>query len=116
MDHQHPPAVAAYLAAEGDAAAIAACFTPTGGVNDEGRTHVGSEAVAAWHADASTAFEYTSTVVDEERLGDQAYRLVKHLEGDFPGGVVDLDHLFALDGDRIAFLFITVRQGGTVTT
>jgi hypothetical protein len=116
MDHQHPPAVAAYLAAEGDAAAIAACFAPTGGVNDEGRTHVGSEAVAAWHADASTAFEYTSTVVDEERLGDQAYRLVKHLEGDFPGGVVDLDHLFALDGDRIAFLFITVRQGGTVTT
>ena len=28
------------------------------------------------------------------------------LEGDFPGGVVDLDYRFTVDGDRIAELVI----------
>jgi hypothetical protein len=112
MNDLTPAVVERYLQAEhdGDVDALAGCFTAGGGVNDEGRTHVGTEAIRAWRTGASSAYEYTAEVTARTPLGSQAYRITQHLEGTFPGGTADLDHLFALDGDRIAFLFITASR------
>ncbi len=37
---------------------------------------------------------------------DDEFLVSTHLEGDFPGGVVDLDQRFTLAGGRISGLFI----------
>ena len=53
--------------------------------------------------------EYTYTVeltAGAARIDEQRWIATNHLEGDFPGGVVDLDFRFTLRGDRIAELVI----------
>ncbi|GAB3049998.1 hypothetical protein [Sediminivirga luteola] len=81
---------------------LLAGFTAGAVVQDDGRTHSGRAAIASWLAEASTAFDYTSTLI-----GYQPGRAAVRIEGNFPGGVADLTYAFDLDEDgRITRLTI----------
>jgi ketosteroid isomerase-like protein len=96
-----------YSASEkGDIDALVACFTPDATVLDEGRTHHGREEIRAWREGVASAFTYTLEVTGLKDTAPQEYVATTHLEGDFPGGVVDLTNRFRLDGGLIAALAI----------
>ncbi|MFZ5707384.1 MAG: nuclear transport factor 2 family protein [Pseudomonadota bacterium] len=102
-----PRVIQGYFAADrdGDIDALANCFAADAVVRDEGRDHVGIDAILAWKAGTSRAYSYTATpfaILDEE---DRAI-VTSHLVGDFPGSPVDLRYIFRLVGDRIAALEI----------
>lgn len=62
-------------------------------VVDDGATYAGIDAIVDWIATAETEFTYTTTVLGTE--GDRgAVTVTNRLEGDFPGGVVDLRYRF----------------------
>ena len=113
MSTDTPTVIERFLKAEddGDAQALALCFRPEGVVLDEGQTHIGHQEIVLWRRGAAATYHYTATVTGEERLGRDAHKIVKHLEGDFPGGVADLDYLFALKEDQIAALMIFQQKG-----
>jgi hypothetical protein len=113
MTSDTPTAIERFLKAEdeGDAQALASCFRPEGVVLDEGQTHIGYQEIVSWRRAAAATYHYTATLAGEVRLGRDAYKIVKHLEGDFPGGVADLDYFFALKEDQIAALMIFQQKG-----
>ena len=96
--------LAAHVARDVDAALHA--FTPTAVVVDDGTTHRGTEGVREFLSRAGSQFTYTTTLVAAERTDDAHWSATNRLEGDFPGGVVDLRYRFAMDGDLIAELVI----------
>jgi hypothetical protein len=101
-----PDIIAAYFAAESsDDAAVAGCFGEQAMVKDEGRTHTGRAAIAAWKAEASARFNYTSTPIAVAQ--EDGHTIVTcHLVGDFPVSPIDLRHFFRIEGDSIAALEI----------
>jgi ketosteroid isomerase-like protein len=107
-----PPVVSNYLAASDrdDIDAIVACFTNDAVVIDEDRHWRGADAIRQWRENVATAFEYTVAIIRSEAVGtvDRAQRhdVYTHLEGNFPGGQVDLTNRFTLRGDLIAGLDI----------
>jgi hypothetical protein len=108
MTSQTPTVVRRFLEAkeDGDFEAFAACFLPDGVVLDEGKTYVGRGEIAGWRQAVADGPDFTATVSAEETLGRDGYKVVQHLEGDFPGGVAELDFLFALKDEQIAALMI----------
>ncbi|WP_257549521.1 nuclear transport factor 2 family protein [Sphingopyxis sp. DBS4] len=103
-----PRPIAAYFAADrADAAAVAACFTGEAVVKDEGKTHRGKSEIIAWKAETSRKYSYTSTPVAMTEENGKIV-VICHLVGNFPGGEVDLRHIFAIEDGRIAFLHITI--------
>ena len=107
-----PPVVSNYLAASDrdDIDAIVACFTEDAVVLDEDRHWVGAAAIRQWRENVASAFEYTVAIIRSEALGEvdgaQRYDVYTHLEGNFPGGQVDLTNRFTLRGDLIKGLEI----------
>ena len=81
-------------------------FTDDAVVTDEGRTHVGRDAVAAWLSRSASEYTFTTTFTGATRDDDDHVAVTQHLEGDFPGGVVDLTYRFTLRGDLITGLHI----------
>ena len=81
-------------------------FTPDATVTDENRTHQGSDQIRRWLDTAATEFTYTRTFVEAEQTSPSTWVVVNHLEGDFPGGSVDLRYRFTLTGDLISDLTI----------
>lgn len=75
-------------------------------VVDEGNTYRGQAEIRAWLARSASEYTYTSTLISAQRVDDTHYVAVHHLEGNFPGGVVDLRFQFTLRDDRIASLVI----------
>ena len=107
-----PAVVSNYLAASDrdDIDAIVACFTEDAVVLDEDRHWVGAAAIRQWRENVASAFEYTVAIIRSEALGEvdgaQRYDVYTHLEGDFPGGKVDLTNRFTLRGGLIMGLEI----------
>ena len=107
-----PPVVSNYLdASDRDAIdAIVACFTEDAVVLDEDRHWRGAAAIRQWRENVATAFEYTVAIIGSEALGEvdsgQRLEVYTHLEGNFPGGEVDLTNRFSLRGDLIVGLEI----------
>ena len=101
-----PEPIAAYFAADRlDAEAVARCFTNDAVVKDEGETHAGLPAIRKWKTEASAKYAYTCAPFRIER--EPGLTVVhSHLEGDFPGGQVDLRFLFRLERGKIASLEI----------
>lgn len=109
MAIQLPAPIAGYFAADqgADANAISSHFTEDAIVKDEGHTYAGREAIRRWKIASSTKYNYTVdpfAIVDEGGLTVVA----AHLTGDFPGSPVDLRYRFALKGEEIAGLEITL--------
>jgi ketosteroid isomerase-like protein len=98
-----PPAIVAYQAAHDrrDVATALAQFTPDATVVDDGRTYTGAAAVESFLRTAASEYTYTRTVVSAEDIETDRWLVTNHLEGDFPGGQVDLSYEFRLDGELI---------------
>ncbi|MGY1733123.1 nuclear transport factor 2 family protein [Geodermatophilus sp. SYSU D01045] len=105
---QLPAPIREYLAAHAarDADAALRAFTPTAVVVDDGTTYRGTEEVRRFLTRSGAQFSYTSTLVATERTDDAHWVATHRLEGDFPGGVVELGYRFAMDGDLVAELVI----------
>ena len=105
---QLPATIRGYLAAHlaGDTDTALRAFAPTAVVVDDGRAYRGTEEIRGFLATAGSEFTYTTTLVGAERTDDTHWVAVNHLEGDFPGGVVDLRYRFVLAGDLVAELVI----------
>ena len=105
---QLPATIRSYLAAHdaGDVETALGAFAPTAVVVDDGVTYRGTEEIRRFLSKAGAEFTYTSTLVGAQRAGDAHWVATKHLEGDFPGGVVDLRYRFAMVGDSVAELVI----------
>ncbi|QZN85169.1 nuclear transport factor 2 family protein [Cellulomonas sp. C5510] len=103
-----PAAVRAFLAAQSacDAEAAVRVSTPGAVVVDDGTTYRGSDGVRRFLTRAGSEFTYTTTLVGAERVDDARWVVTHRLEGDFPGGVVDLRYRFALEGGLVAELVI----------
>src|SRR5436190_1178435 len=105
---QLPDTIRGYLAAHvaRDADVALAAFAPTAVVVDDGVTYRGTEEIRGFLSRAGAEFTYTTSLVGAERTDDAQWVAINHLEGDFPGGCVDLRYRFAMDGDLIAELVI----------
>ena len=107
-----PPVICEYLAASdrGGDEAVVRCFAEDAVVVDEGREWRGTAAIRRWRATVATAYQYTVQVTGAEALGQvdgaERHDVHVHLEGNFPGGQVDLTDRFALRDGRIASLEI----------
>jgi ketosteroid isomerase-like protein len=101
-----PAAIAGYRATveAKDWEALTQCFTSGATVFDEGRTHVGRDAIRAWRSEAAAKYTYTEVVTGTEQPAGDRFLVNVHLEGDFPGGVVDLTQDFTLQDGLISEL------------
>ncbi|MFS0701544.1 nuclear transport factor 2 family protein [Cellulomonas sp. 179-A 4D5 NHS] len=103
-----PPAVRDYLAAREarDAERALRVFTPTAVVVDDGTTYRGTDEVRRFLDRAGAEFRYTTELLGARRVDGARWLVTQRLEGDFPGGVVELGLRFVLDGDLVAELVI----------
>ena len=103
-----PAPVRAYLTAHAsrdDEAAVLA-FAADATVTDEGKTHTGTQAIRAWRRRASTEYTYTTEVTDIRQDTDNIWVVAVRLEGDFPGGIADLQQRFTVRDGAITDLTI----------
>jgi ketosteroid isomerase-like protein len=108
---QLPASIRAFLAAHTarDADTAIGAFAPDAVVTDEGRTFRGTEEVLGFLRHSGSEFTYTTELIGARRVDDEHWVAVNHLEGDFPGGAVDLTYRFTMDGDLVAELVIAPR-------
>jgi ketosteroid isomerase-like protein len=113
-----PTVISDYLAAphRRDLDALMACFTDDAVVLDEGQEWRGHGGIREWWEEVATVYEYTVDVRGADTLGRadgvQRHDVHTHLEGNFPGGTVDLTNRFALRDERIASLQIVPSEPG----
>jgi hypothetical protein len=81
-------------------------FAPDARVLDDGHEYRGSDEIRKWLSTAASEYEFTRTLVSAEAIDAETWIVVNHLEGNFPGGVVDLRYQFDLSGDVISALVI----------
>ena len=111
-----PTVISEYLAASDrrDIDAVVACFTEDAVVFDEDREWRGHAGIRQWRETVANAFEYTVEVrgaaVREPVDGVERHDVHIYLEGNFPGGTVDLTDRFALRDGRIARLEIVPTE------
>lgn len=103
-----PATVRDYLAAHAarDTEAALRTFTPTAVVVDDGTTYRGTHEIRHFLSHAGTEFTFTTELVGAARVDGTHWLVTYHLEGDFPGGVVDLGYRFTLHDDLVAELVI----------
>ena len=82
-----------------------ATFTADAVVIDEGRDYTGHDEIGAWLTASAGEYTYTSEFTGATTT-DTTIDVGQHLEGNFPGGVVDLHFRFTLDGASISRLVI----------
>jgi SnoaL-like domain len=102
-----PTPIAIYVAAEnsGDTEALAECFAKDAVVRDEGDTIEGLAAIKQWKSETKKKYQHTiePLAVAQE---DGKIIVTNRLAGNFPGSPIELEFVFALDGDKIASLEI----------
>ncbi|ASW56196.1 nuclear transport factor 2 family protein [Plantactinospora sp. KBS50] len=103
-----PDVITRYLVAHRaqDVEAAVASHTQDAAVTDEGRTHHGRDAIRSWLTRAAGEYTYTTRLTGAARVDDEHFVAIQRLEGNFPGGTVDLNFRFTLRDDRIAELVI----------
>lgn len=103
-----PAVITRYLAAHEarDLDPALACYTEDAIAVDEGHTYRGKHEIRDWLTRAASEYTYTSTLVETHHPDDDHYVAVHHLEGNFPGGTVDLRFQFTLRDGQIAELVI----------
>lgn len=90
--------------ASGDLDILISCFRADAHVRDEGQDYDGVAEIRSWRESLVSRFTFTTEVTRIEQTGDHEYLVSTHLEGDFPGRVVDLDQRFTLDDGLISDL------------
>jgi hypothetical protein len=103
-----PTPIANYIAAEnsGDTEALAQCFAEDAIVQDEGHTIEGLTAIKQWMAETKRKYQHTiEPLASAQKEGETI--VTNRLTGNFPGGPIELEFVFTLDGDKIASLVMT---------
>ena len=90
-----------------DPESLVALTTPDVVVVDDGATWQGHDGVRAWRANVVRQWDYTTELTGVRSPGGSTYVVTGHLEGNFPGGEVDLYYAFTLAADLIARLEIS---------
>lgn len=75
-------------------------------MTDDGRTYQGATAIEQWLNRSATEFTYTIELTEAQQTDPTHYVATHHLEGNFPGGSVDLRYRFSLRDDLIERLVI----------
>jgi hypothetical protein len=104
-----PPVVAKYLSDQGDDGrrqSVVEAFTADARVTDEGIDYDGPDGIRSWLDKTGSEYTYTTALTGQRQEGPDQWTVLAHLEGDFPGGAVDLRYRFSLDQDRISRLTI----------
>jgi hypothetical protein len=103
-----PEAITAYQAAHDrkDVDNARQQFTDTASVVDDGKTYEGVDGVDTFLRKAGSEYTYARTLVSAEEVASGCWRVTNRLEGNFPGGVVDLSYEFRLENGLIARLTI----------
>lgn len=102
-----PAAIQVFFDAEkgaGETAPVRA-FAPDATVRDEGRAHIGSDAIEAWWRAAKAQYHHTAE--PQEVVEQRNLTLVRaKVTGQFPGSPAFLTFAFRLENGRIAALEI----------
>jgi hypothetical protein len=103
-----PEIITSYLKAHQvrDLGAAMHSYEPDATVTDEGRTYHGPAEIRAWLSRSANEYSYTIEMSGATKIGDDRYDVTHHLEGNFPGGTVDLHFRFTLRNGKIARLVI----------
>jgi hypothetical protein len=103
-----PHVISAYQDAHDrhDAPVALAQFGEDAVVTDDGHTYNGIDEIDVFIRTAASEYTFTRTLVDAAEIAPGEWNVTNHLEGDFPGGTVDLSYRFRLAGDHIARLDI----------
>lgn len=81
-------------------------YTEEAIVVDEGHTYRGRQQIRDWLATAASEYTYTIELTGARRIDQEHYVAIHHLEGNFPGGVADLQFKFTLREGQISRLTI----------
>jgi len=103
-----PEVIRRYLEAHDnhDTEVALSAFASDATVVDEDREFQGSDGVRRFLETAGAGFTYTRRFVAAQQLDASTWLVENRLEGDFPGGVVDLRYQFRLSDDVISELVI----------
>jgi hypothetical protein len=116
MTNSVPTIISDYMTASdsGNVDAIVACFTDDAVVVDEDQEWLGRPSIREWRERVATAYEYIVEVRGAVPRGHvdglERHDVYTHLEGNFPGGTVDLTNRFALRDGLIARLEIVATE------
>lgn len=108
---QLPATICGFLAAHTvrDIDTAVRAFSAAAVVVDQGQTFRGTDEILEFLRDAGAEFTYTTELIGAQCIDEAHWVATNRLEGDFPGGVAELDYRFTMDGDRIAELVIAPR-------
>ncbi|HEY9335402.1 MAG TPA: nuclear transport factor 2 family protein [Kribbella sp.] len=81
-------------------------YTDDAEVTDDGKTYRGRDEIRAWLARSASEYSYTTELTSTRQVDEHTYVATHHLEGNFPGGTVDLDFTFTLVDGLISRLVI----------
>jgi len=103
-----PPVIAHYLEAHDrhDTSRALSTFIDDATVIDESREYHGIDDIRRWLDTAAREFTYTRTTLGASRIDSDTWLIENRLEGDFPGGLADLQYRFSMRAGRIAELVI----------
>lgn len=90
---------------QGDVESALACFAPDAVVHDDGREHVGIDAVRTWMEDVSSTFDLTYDVVAVRHEGMSTSAQVA-VAGNFPGSPITFHYDAQVVDGRIRALAI----------
>jgi hypothetical protein len=102
-----PTPIAIYIFSEnrGDTEALAQCFAEHAVVRDEGQTIEGLAAIKQWKAKTKKKYQHTvEPLASTQKEGKTI--VTNRLTGNFPGSPIELQFVFALEGNKIASLEI----------
>jgi hypothetical protein len=103
-----PAAITSYQASHDsrDVEKAFAQFTDDVHIEDDGRTYEGRSGVRTFLQEAGSEYTYTRTLIGATEVSPDCWRITNRLEGNFPGGEVDLSYEFVLKDGLIARLKI----------
>jgi hypothetical protein len=107
MSIELPTALEAYFASENahSTSAIEGCFAADATVRDEGKTIKGIAAIKAWRVETGEKYHHS---VEPLAVVTRDGRVVVtgRVSGNFPGSPITLEHIFEIEGGKIASLEI----------
>lgn len=106
--HRLPAVIRTYLTAHRtrDVDTAIRAFTPAAVVVDEGETFRGTSDILRFLREAGAEYTYTTELVGAEHVDDTHWVVTNRIEGDFPGGIAELEYRFTIEGEAIAELLI----------
>jgi len=108
VDQSAADVISRYFAAQStrDFDTMVSLFTDDGVVIDEGKTWRGRSGIREWRDKAASVYQYTTQVLQVHEVDEHEYTALVRLEGNFPGGMVELEYRFGLAGGKIQSLEI----------